>query len=73
MKRQKLLAKILIVASFSLASSTAFAGDAISDAFEDTFGHDKIPNAFESAFDGKEKKPAAKPQKVQPAKTAPET
>jgi hypothetical protein len=85
MKRQKLLAKILIVASFSLAS-TAFAGDAISDAFEDTFGHDKIPNAFEdtfghnkipnafeSAFGGKEKKPAAKPQKVQPEKTAPET
>lgn len=49
MKRQKLLAKILIVASFSLAS-TAFAGDAISDAFEDTFGHDKIPNAFEDTF-----------------------
>ena len=86
MKRQKLLAKILVVASFSLASSTAFAGDEISDAFEDTFGHDKIPNAFEdtfghnkipnafeSAFGGKEKKPAAKPQKVQPEKTAPET
>ncbi len=86
MKRQKLLAKILIVVSFSLASSTAFAGDAISDAFEDTFGHDKIPNAFEdtfghnkipnafeSAFGGKEKKPAAKPQKVRPEKTAPET
>ena len=73
MKRQKLLAKILILASFSLPSSTAFAGDTISDAFEDTFGHDKIPNAFESAFGGKEKKPAAKPQKVQPEKTAPET
>jgi hypothetical protein len=86
MKRQKLLTKFLIVAGFSLASSMACAGDAISDAFEDTFGHDKIPNAFEdtfghnkipnafeSAFGGKEKKPAAKPQKAQPDKTAPET
>lgn len=86
MKRQKFLIKILIVASFSLVSSMAFASDAIFDtfeetfghdkipnAFEDTFGHKKIPNAFESAFSGKEKQPTAKPQKAQPEKTTPET
>jgi hypothetical protein len=86
MKKRHVFTKILIVAGFSLICNTAFAGDAISDAFEDTFGHDKIPNAFEdtfghnkipnayeSAFGDRQKKPAAKPHKTKPEKAAPET
>ncbi len=42
----------VVLATFLLlvSSSTAFAGDTISNAFEETFGHDQIPNAFEDTF-----------------------
>lgn len=49
------MSKVFVVASsllvaFVLNANAAYAGDAISDAFEETFGHDKIPNAFEDTF-----------------------
>ena len=55
-KRRDALSKIIIivasltVAAFMVTVNVVQAGDAISDAFEDTFGHDKIPNAFEDTF-----------------------
>ena len=51
--------QLAVVAVTIIASSNAtYAGDAISDAFEDAFGHDKIPNAFEDTF-GHNKIPSA--------------
>jgi hypothetical protein len=49
------MSKVFIVVSsllmtFVLNTNAAYADDAISNAFEDTFGHDKIPNTFEDTF-----------------------
>jgi hypothetical protein len=44
------LSRIPLAILFLSSTSSAFAGDTISNAFEDTFGHDQIPNAFEDTF-----------------------
>ena len=56
-KSPKIQIAFVVLAIFVSANS-AYAGDAISDAFEDAFGHDKIPNAFEDTF-GHNKIPSA--------------
>jgi hypothetical protein len=47
---KELYAIILISIGMLLSAQTAIAGNAISDAFEDTFGHNQIPDAFEDTF-----------------------
>lgn len=41
---------LMALLAFVTAATPAAAGDSISDAFEDTFGHDQITNAFEDTF-----------------------
>lgn len=41
---------VYFLMAFILTTDIAVAGDTISDAFEDTFGHDQIPKAFEDTF-----------------------
>jgi hypothetical protein len=48
----------IVLAALILSSATSIAGNAISDAFEDTFGHNQIPDAFEDTF-GRNKIPNA--------------
>jgi hypothetical protein len=40
----------MLLAALFLSTETSVAGNAISDAFEDNFGHNQIPDAFEDAF-----------------------
>jgi hypothetical protein len=43
----------------------AVAGETISAAFEDSFGHDQIPNAFNNALGGKSSGAHRKPKNIQ--------
>ncbi len=50
MSKMSIFRTAIAALGFAAAATSACAGDAVSDAFEDAFGHDQIPNAFNDTF-----------------------